>query len=193
MMRVRSLAALAFVVAALGMSTQASANLVLNGGFETGTFADWTLAGNSGFISITNLAHSGNFAASFGAVGSDTFLSQSQLLSTTVGASYTLSYWLRNDGGSPNNFSASWGGVVIPGSVLVNAPGQPYTQYTFTEVATTATTDLTFSFRQDPAFWQFDDVSVTLSSATPEPSTLAIGGVSGLLALAYGLRRKRAA
>ena len=66
-----------------GLGT-ARANLLTNPGFETGNFSGWALTGNSGFISIiTSPVHSGNFAASFGAVGSLTFLSQT--VTDTVG------------------------------------------------------------------------------------------------------------
>ena len=189
-MRVRSLAAVTFLVAALGISSQTSADLIVNGGFETGDFTGWSLAGNSGFISITTNAHSGQHAASFGAIGSDTNLSQTQNLSTTAGATYVLSYWLTNLGGPTNDFSVDWGGSLVTGSSLLNAQPFAYTQFSFDVVATSAMTALQFNFRQDPSSWNIDDISVN-AVAVPEPSTLAIGGVSGLLALAYGLRRRK--
>ena len=61
-------------ILALGAGGNAGAVTLVNPGFETDNFTDWTLTGNSGFISIiTNPVHSGNFAASFGAIGSLTF------------------------------------------------------------------------------------------------------------------------
>ena len=47
---------------------------------------------------------------------------------------------------------------------LLNSPNQPYTQYTSTFTATNSQTYLTFFFRQDPAYWAFDNVSFTDSS-----------------------------
>jgi Carbohydrate binding domain/PEP-CTERM motif len=194
MMRVRSLAVLTFVTV-LAVSSQASADLVVNGDFETGDFTGWSLSGNTGTTSVNNLpfnVHSGNFGAELGPIGSDGFLMQ-QNIGTTVGDVYQVSFWLHSDGEIPNDFSAIFGGVT--GFSETDIPAADYTNYTFNVTAISATSGLTLSFRDDPGFLGLDDVSVIdLSTVpTPEPSTLAIGGVSGLLALAYGLRRKRAA
>ena len=83
----------------------------MNGGFETGDFTGWTRSGNLGFTSVTNspfYVNSGNFGASLGPVGSDGFLSQT--LQTTPGTAYIVSFALRSDGLTANDFSASWGG-----------------------------------------------------------------------------------
>ena len=179
----------------LGVAASAQANLVTNGGFETGDFTGWTLAGNTGFTGIDGDAHSGNFAAFLGAVGSNTLLSQT--LATTTGASYTLTFFLANDGGSPNNFSVSFDGQNLvgggsPGLPIVNGPGFPYTEYSFNVTALDNAAVLQFQDRQDPAFWHLDDVSVTPNQAVPEPATLTIFG-SALAGLAFIRRRRKAA
>src|SRR5437762_14133373 len=52
-------------------------NIVANCGFETGTFASWTQSGNTGFTAVGTIGvNSGNFAASFGPVGSLGFIDQ---------------------------------------------------------------------------------------------------------------------
>jgi hypothetical protein len=196
MMRVTSLAVLTFVVAALGMSTQASADLVVNGDFETGDFTGWTLSGNAiGNANVDNIpfdVHSGNFGAALSAPDVDGLLTQ-QNLPTTIGDTYQVSFWLHSDDSTSNDFSASFGGVTVFSQTNILA--DPYTNYTFNVTATSTMSDLTLAFRDDPSILGLDDVSVIDlgPAAVPEPSTLAIGGVSGLLALAYGLRRKRAA
>ena len=88
-------------VGALALAAAATpsnaAELVTNGGFETGNFSGWTLGGNTGFTGVdTASAHSGTYGAYFGAVGSTGTLSQ--LLNTVAGQTYTVSFWLSNSG-----------------------------------------------------------------------------------------------
>jgi hypothetical protein len=105
------------------------------------------------------MPHSGRYAANLGPFGALGFLSQT--FPTTAGTTYTLSYWLANDSGTPNQFEALINGTVIPGSQLLNVDGFPYTHYVFTFVATGSSTQLMFGYRQDPAYFHLDDVSVS--------------------------------
>ena len=147
----------------------ASAIPVVNPGFETGDFTGWT--GDTSGGDVTSFAaHSGSFGARFGTIFSLGFIAQD--LVTLPGATYDLSFWLRNNTSAfpdfPTHFEASWNGSVISTSVLDNAAAFPYTQFTFTGLlATGSLTSLQFSFRHDPSFWDFDDVSVTLNTAPP--------------------------
>src|SRR5262249_31612319 len=71
----------------------ASADLIVNGGFETGDFTGWNYSSldNLSFVG-TGFAKSGNFAAFFGDTQADGGGSISQSFETTVGASYSLSF-----------------------------------------------------------------------------------------------------
>ena len=168
----------AFAAAAHAAPSECDAvagNLVVNCGFETGTFAGWIRTGQQDNTSVTSAAvnvHSGNFAARFGQVGGLGFITQN--LVTVPGESYDLSFWLKNDGGSPNEFRASFNGVPLVD--LTNQSVFPYTHFTFTGLtATGASTALQFGFRQDPSFFDFDDVSVIGAIAqVPEPGSLAL-------------------
>lgn len=164
-------------------------NIVTNGDFETGNFNGWTISGNTGgstngsFSSIgvdSESAHSGNFGAFFGPVGDLAYLSQN--LSTVAGTSYDLSFFLRDEvgeslnsinpirpGGGPvtQEFQVFWNGVLIY-SIPPNADPFIYSQLNFTGlVATGGTTELKFGFRNDPGFWNIDDI-VAGANSVPE-------------------------
>ena len=160
-----------------------AAELVSNGGFESGDFSGWTQSGNPGFTGVTNsVANSGNSSAFFGPVGSPGFLSQS--LATVTGASYLLSFFLQNYGGTPSLFQA-----LIDGSPVfsqIDAPAQPFTLYNYNFVAAGASTNLAFAFRQDPSFFYLDDVSVSGVAGVPTPALLP-----ALLGMGAAAIRKR--
>ena len=78
-----------------------------------------------------------------GSVGSDGTLSQT--IATTAGQTYTLSFWLQNEGSSPNDFSAIWNGQTLLS--LTNAAQSGYTEYTYTVTATSSTRRWSFPQR----------------------------------------------
>ncbi len=65
-----------------------------------------------------------------------------------------------------------------------------YTLYSFTLIATSAATDITFTFASDPAFWDFDNVSVNVGAA-PEPGSLALLALGGGVIAAFRRRRRQ--
>ncbi len=182
----------------------AKANIVLNGDFDANSPTpdtaplDWTLitatSGSDFFVGTGVLWGSLSLpnSANFGATGGfdDTL---EQTLTTVAGETYTLTYELAHAASdSANDFSASWGGVTIPGSALVNAAGFDYTSYSFTVTATSSSTVLAFAGRENPSWFDLDNVSVTpLGVVTPEPGYFAILGVVfvGLVARRYFQRR----
>jgi hypothetical protein len=178
--------AFASLALVLGAATLSAGSLVVNGGFETGDFTGWTQGGNTGFMGVSDeFAYSGDYGAYFGAEGSDGSLSQT--LTTVVGTSYTLSFWLENDGSGTNDFSVSWDGyTLLPNWTDADSFG--YTEYTFSGLIGTGSDTLTFTARNDPGFYGLDDVSVSTGSAIPEPATL---GLIGAALAGLGLLRKR--
>jgi len=135
--------------------------------------------------------NSGNFGAQLGPVGSDGFLTQN--VGAAGATSYAVSFYLHNDGGTPNDFTVIWNGVDV-GPDLVDVGGFSYTQFSgvLSGNPGAGANSLTFEFRQDPAYWGLDDVVVLANNTVPEPGSLILMG-SGILGLAGLIRRKLAA
>jgi hypothetical protein len=174
-------------------------NIVTNCGFEADLNATgWTIVDLGGNTFVAQAFDTGpnsgtNFLA-LGAVGSQNGGgdgSVSQLLSTVTGDHYLISYYLASDGGTPSEFSASFGATTL-GSTLTNTPAGPYILYSFVASAGSSSTLLNFNERNDPSWWGLDDVSVV---NLPEPSSLVLFG-TGLLGLAilplFGKKTRRA-
>jgi hypothetical protein len=211
-----SLLAIPVFCIALQASATPITNIVTNGGFETGDFTGWTLSGNTGGAGLTggsgnigvnmSSAHSGTYGAFFGPVGSLAYLSQN--LTTVAGMTYELSFSLLNEGsggesispirpvGGPIDqiFQVFWNGSLIF-EIPPNSPPSAYTQFNFTGLtATGATTELKFGFRNDPSFWDIDDITAGLSGAAVPDSLSTIWlalPVVGMFAFLH-LRRKTA-
>ena len=196
---ISKLVRIALVLSILGMGTavlaHADNNLVTNGSFETGDFTGWTLSGDTTFTGVCNAStcpggfppEDGTYAAYFGPVGDTATISQ--MIATTPGDQYSLSFYLANPvGGTPNYFDVTFGNS----SFSFTNFGTAFTwqQFTLTTVATTDQTQLSFTFRNDPSYWFLDNVTVQQSGGTvPEPGTLALFG-SGVLGIAGIARRK---
>lgn len=165
----------------------AHAELVTNGGFETGDFTAWNVAGNTGHTGVDQGAASGTFGAYFGAVGSPTQLSQT--LATVAGGLYTLSFDLEANSGG-NLFAVNFGGPDL--LTLQNTAGFGYTHYSYDFTAAGSDT-LTFWLQHDPAYWHLDNVSVveSVGGAVPEPATWAML-IAGFGLMGVAMRRRRA-
>jgi hypothetical protein len=116
-----------------------------------------------------------------------------QTLATVPGTTYTISFYLAHPASNTaNDFSVDFGGV--QGFSIVNAGAFDYTLETFNVTATSTSTVLAFFGRENPSWFDLDNVSVT-STSIPEASTWAmlIAGFAGLGLAGRRARRSHAA
>jgi hypothetical protein len=177
-------------------------SLVLNGGFESGDFAYWTLGGSAlenfvddGSISGVN-PRTGTYVAALGQISG--LGSLNQVLPTRPGQGYLLSLWLivtADSGGTttPNAFRVQWNGKNLFAGV--NLADNGWTNLQFIVTAAGPSTVLQFLFQDVPADLGLDDVSA-LPIPTPvfQPVTLTGSSVlltwNSLVGLAYQVQYK---
>ena len=195
----------------VGFSASASANIVVNGGFEADQLANgtpwaqvssitgWTSTqsfeiqkgSNTGGLSNFNTSYEGN---QYLELNSNTLSQISQTLGTTAGQAYNLSfaYSGRSDtpGGLASAMEVFWNGVLLTPTVTASA-NSGWSLVTFSDlIATGNNTVLSFDSIAPVAASSYgsylDAVNV---SAVPEPATYAMM-LLGLCAMGLMLRRR---
>jgi uncharacterized repeat protein (TIGR03803 family) len=166
---------------------------ILNGGFETGTFENWTRTGGvSGVGPGVNGAHSGTYGARLQTQGSAGFLSQT--LTTTPGAVYVISFWSeysnpRAKATNSNELQLLWNGAVILDKT--NLTSFPWTNIQVTATATATTTVVQFGYRSDGVPIALDDVTVSpvtqlgIAGITLSGANLVLNGMGGVSGQTY--------
>jgi hypothetical protein len=179
-----------------------AANIVADPGFESGTPSDYMGAMGNGWVvtagtgAICNVSGAGCGNAGPAHTGtqmafldwSNSFDTISQTLTTVIGQTYTISFWVGSD--QPNLLNVTFGGsTLFNGTAPVPSPFD-YVQFTFNSTATSTATVLAFSGQRTVHGVELlDDVSVS-ASGVPEPATWLLTPVA-LLGLGALSRRRR--
>jgi hypothetical protein len=194
-----TIARLSAMAAALAAAAPAAAvNLVTNGGFETGSFSGWTQFGALGQSNVNTAdAITGSYGGRFSPNSPGGGIKQS--FATVAGTSYLITFDLKHAANrlAPNNdFTVSFDGGTL--TSLANVGVMPVTSYSFTALASSALTELKFTFRDNrnsPANrWSIDDISVDAlgrnTGGVPEPASWAML-VVGFALIGQAARRRR--
>lgn len=193
--------ALAFV-GVIALAGTAGANLLINPGFETGTFTGWDAGG--WYLGTGADARSGTYGAAYhvpsGRAANDYYV-MLQYVPVSAGVPYDASVWLRT---VSFNQSRAWLEVVFHNSSggwvgQFQAPFvtgvTSYTQYSLTNMVAPAGS-VTASVRAvvhttgittDHAWYTWDDFNF---AAIPEPTTVGLIGTGALLMVAIKSRKR---
>ncbi len=224
----RSLLGRSLVYAALLLATgrAASANLISNGDFEGGTYTQtlgsvnntlpdsWTNAPPTAQSNLNVFANgtgpgsaeSGTHYMAFQSPQATVDGTQdclNQVISTTAGEKYLVSFYVAMTASSGSQFGLSpeWNAGGGPGDVTMgsstdfyfhptNAMAEPYTHFTFIETATGTSTSVYFHGADATGAVLLDNVSITPLNSVPEPSSLCLASAALVSLLAIGGRRR---
>jgi hypothetical protein len=182
-------------------ATSADANIILNAGFETGTFTPWTITGNVALTAVPSFGEgsAGVDGAQFAVFNAGNTAPNgvlSQTFATVAGAQYTMTYLYGSNGGQRQSITTSvrdaQGAVLETQFVTLPAVSGNLAPFGLVFSADTASSTLAFSdFSGNPTAGTdgfVDDVSVTLA---PEPSSLALLATGVLGCIGAGSLRRR--
>jgi hypothetical protein len=172
---------MAFVIMPATASAQSACNvpgnLVVNCGFEAGSFAPWIVAWGSDCCTFVapGCGHSAApnyYCAALGAVYGLNTVSQTLNENTPTkypaGTVFTVSFWLNNLGYCCKNyFEARWNDTTL---MVISEATVPtgYTHYSFQVVGTGSTRDtLSFIAENQPSYFDLDDVVVVPGGSPP--------------------------
>jgi MYXO-CTERM domain-containing protein len=172
---------LAFATAVALLAASSQAQLVTNGGFETGDLTGWTQFGDVSYTGVWDGdSHSGEYNAYFGPLSPGGIM---QSIAANPGDQVTVSFWARSEGAwTPNSLMADLDGEIVAN--IMDMTHTDWAEYTATVTVTNANPVLRFTLTNPTDYLDIDSVSATL---VPAPGALALLGAGGLVAV----RRRR--
>ena len=187
------------IAAVMLFGSVASANLVINGGFETGDSTGWTVTYSQASLDFINgpggiptvqvqngnwvPPYEGSWSVVFGGPDFDTI---SQSIATAPGTTYKLSFWVNDEGNTPATLIAKWNDAPVTTLDWGNTTST-WTQYNANVVGTGSDT-LAFSAYGFNWWTSLDSVSLN-AAPMPEPVTMTLVGM-GIAGLGSYLRRR---
>jgi hypothetical protein len=172
------------------------ANIVADPSFELDN-GSWTFSDIMSVQNVGTFARTGSLVAFGNCSGGDcvndpisgAYFKQS--LNTVASQTYMLTFWVAETGGATSEVTVWWGGAEV--ADFVNPANNTLLSHNWQEltvtglVATDPSTVLQIYGRQDQGGIFFDDFSVDIAAAVPEPSTWAMMllGFLGVGFLAY--------
>lgn len=176
---------LASAALALALTASASAELVTNGGFETGDLSGWqvSLAGQGSSLTVFGSdSFEGTSHASFSASGGQ-YDSISQSLATTAGQQYEITLWVQNFGIELDSLQILWEGAIVSDLTPLGTGLEAWEAISVIVDATQNGSAFTIRAFDGQAAIGVDAISVTL---VPAPGAAFLG-----LAALAGRRRRR--
>ncbi|MEP6982025.1 MAG: PEPxxWA-CTERM sorting domain-containing protein [Sphingomicrobium sp.] len=175
----------ALVLGSLAVPAQAS-NVLSNPGFETGTFASWTIANGTPTVSSAQ-AHSGTY--------SDAAFAEDQI-KQTFGAVATsqiteVSFWALRDGGPFDLYTFFYSDSTSQDFILNAIGASGWNQYNVTSNLAAGKNLVGFGIygtTSGPTY--LDDFVINVGGGVPEPSTWAMM-LLGFGAMGVAMRRRR--
>ena len=155
--------AVALIAGGMTAATPATAaELLVNGGFESGSLSPWTCTGNLGTV-VTTPVHGGSRALQAAASNSDNAQCTQTVNGLVSGTSYTLSGWFRG------NYTY----IGVTGGASTWTPGgTTYTQLSLTFTATGTSAEIFIHGWYGQGTYFADDISLQgQGSGTPVPGT----------------------
>jgi hypothetical protein len=157
-------------LAVVGVRAHA-ANLIVNGGFETGDFTGWNTqpAASGSLFFVGGSPHTGSFSAQFGATSAQPDEIW-QSFPTAAGLRLKVSMWVLNGGTGGDYLTVQWNGQYLYVSSPVAIPQAAWTRLSFDVLAVSNTSELRIAAYDAPSYVFLDDVAVETDNLLVNPS-----------------------